>query len=243
MEVRSDPEGQLTLEGLENAENLNGWIFETIKPFAIGKTIEIGSGIGNITSFFVKQGFEITATELREEYVNKLKSKFCIYPNCRVVQMDASVADFDVINKSFLGCYDTIYTINVIEHIEDDRGVIRNASSMLRPGGKLIVLVPAYQSLYNKLDLSLGHYRRYSKRQLAVLFEQSGLTVERDFYFNFVGIFGWLISGKLQRNRLIPHQQIKLYNFLVPIFKFFDRLVFNRAGLSVICVGIKRLNI
>jgi len=54
-----------------------------------------------------------------------------------------------------------------------------------------------------------------------------------------MGIPGWYISGKLQKNKTIPKGQMSLYNKFVPVFKLVDKLLFNKVGLSVISVGIK----
>ena len=57
--------------------------------------------------------------------------------------------------------------------------------------------------------------------------------------FNFIGIFGWFFSGKILRKKTIPEGQMGLFNKLVPIIKIWDKIVFNRWGLSVIEVGQK----
>jgi hypothetical protein len=60
------------------------------------------------------------------------------------------------------------------------------------------------------------------------------------FYFNAVGTLGWWVSGKLFKNKMIPEGEMKLYNTLVPIIKIVDKVTFNKVGLSVICVIIKK---
>jgi hypothetical protein len=109
----------------------------------------------------------------------------------------------------------------------------------LKEGGNLVILVPAYMSLYNRFDEELGHYRRYTKKSLEKIFTANSLEIIHRQYFNFAGIPGWYVSGKIQKNRTIPGSQMAFYNRLVPVFRLFDKLILNSAGLSVIMVGRK----
>ena len=102
-----------------------------------------------------------------------------------------------------------------------------------------MILVQAYQFLYNRFDEELDHYRRYTQKTLNSVFSKNELPIIHQQYFNFMGMFGWFVSGKLQHHKTIPPGQMALYNYLVPIFKVIDKLVFNKVGLSVIAVGQK----
>ena len=131
------------------------------------------------------------------------------------------------------------FYLNVLEHIESDQKAVVNSIKLLKPGGKLIILVPAYGFLYNVFDKELGHYRRYTRRTLEGIVVKCGLQQIHSRYFNFAGIPGWFISGKFQKNRTIPSNQMKLYDALVPVFKVCDKIIFNSAGLSVVVTGTK----
>ena len=104
----------------------------------------------------------------------------------------------------------------------------------------MTILVPAYQALYNAIDLSLEHFRRYNKKSLTALMSKYA-PVQKAFYFNSPGIFAWWISGKILKHKTIPSGEMKLYNTFVPVFRIVDKLVFKRMGLSVICVIKKPL--
>ena len=135
--------------------------------------------------------------------------------------------------------YDTVFALNVIEHIFDDTLALKNCHKLLKKGGQLIILVPSYQKLFNKFDEELGHYRRYNKESLSEIFIKNNYQIKHRQYFNFVGTFGWYITGSLLKKEAIPEGQMRLYNALVPIFKIIDKILFNKAGLSVISVGKK----
>jgi SAM-dependent methyltransferase len=231
-----DEEGAETLDVISSAERFNRWMFETIEPFCTGRILEIGSGIGNISAFFAEAGANITLSDIRENYCSTLESKFKLL---EIVKLDLVHPDFSRIYQTELEKFDTVFALNVVEHIHDDQRAIINAAKLLRPGGRLIILVPAYQALYNRFDKELEHYRRYSRHALNNLLETAGLRVQSSQHFNFMGIFGWFISGRMQRNKTIPGWQMAVYNRLTPLFKMIDKIVMHKAGLSVISVGLK----
>lgn len=235
-----DQEGLDTLDAISSADKLNQWMFDTIKPYSSGKILEIGSGIGNISAYFFKAGFEITLSDIRENYCQILKNKFADQKTLKeVILLDLVAEDFDTRYKGLLNSFDTVFALNVVEHIEDDQLAIKNAKKLLASGGHLIILVPAYPFLYNRFDEELYHFRRYSRTQLNTLFLNEQLKIVNTFSFNAAGIAGWYVSGKIQKNKTIPKNQISLYNKLVFLFRIIDKILFNKIGLSVITVGKK----
>ena len=88
----------------------------------------------------------------------------------------------------YKGKYDTVICINVLEHLKDDNLAIQKMKELLKPGGKLIIMVPALQKLYCSLDENVGHYRRYDKGDLQRLAKDNHLTIKKNIYFNQLGI-------------------------------------------------------
>lgn len=236
--VEEDQVGKQTLDVIAGADRFNRWMYKSIVRHCRGEILEVGSGIGNISRFFLEDGYSITLSDIREGYCTRLKEGFQHFPNLKgVVRMDLVDPAFDQQFSHQLGKYNTIFSLNVLEHIKDDHQAIQNARKLLQPGGRLIILVPAYQKLYNQFDKGLGHYRRYTKSSLRKVFENNGLEVIHARYFNFIGVLGWFVSGKLQKNDAIPQGQMNLYNRLVPLFQLLDRVILRSMGLSVIVVG------
>ncbi len=231
-----DEEGHTTLDVISKADRFNRWMFDTISPFCKGEVLEIGSGIGNISQFFIANDRQITLSDLRENYCSILSKKF---PDNRVIQLNLVEEQFIEVYKDSLESFDSIFALNVIEHIQDDQLAIQNCKKLLKPGGQLIILVPAYQFLYNEFDKSLEHYRRYNKSSLNALMLENDLTPVKSFYFNCVGILGWFVSGAIFKNKTIPEGQMGLYNKLVPLIKMIDSLVLKKIGLSVVSVTKK----
>jgi 2-polyprenyl-3-methyl-5-hydroxy-6-metoxy-1,4-benzoquinol methylase len=232
-----DKEGWETLDAIAEADRFNKWMYETISPYCKGKILEIGSGIGNISKFFTEANADITLSDIRPAYCDVLRSNFPTAAD--VIQLDLTHPDFETEYSTHLNRYDSVFALNVVEHIKDDKLAVHNCYRLLKNGGRLVILVPAYQSLYNRFDHELEHYRRYTKKRLNNLLAGEQFKIQHAQYFNFIGIFGWYISGKLQKNKTIPKSQMSLYNTFVPIFRFIDKCMFHQIGLSVISVGAK----
>ena len=236
-----DEEGEETLEVLTLAPRFNKWMFETIQPYSKGLVLEIGSGIGNLTDQYIQNGYDIVASDIRDSYCTTLREKYKAEEKVKeVVNMNVVDPDFDKKYSKYFGKFDTTVALNVVEHIEDDVKAIENISKLLKKGGNAIILVPSYQLLYNRLDKELFHYRRYNIKLLKSRFHPSQYSIVKAFHFNFAGILGWFVSGKLQNNKTLPESQIKIYNALVPLFRIIDMVLFRSIGLSTVCVAKKR---
>jgi len=235
-----DTEGEDTLKTIALANHLNQWMYQTIKPFCTGRILEIGSGIGNISDYFIKDQASIMLTDIRDAYCDSLRAKYAGTGSLLGIEnMNLVDPEFDTRFSQYLNSFDTVFALNVVEHIYDDHLAVSNCYKLMKPGGNLIILVPAYQWLYNDFDKELEHYRRYTRKKLGSLFQASSFSILHSQYFNAAGIAGWLVSGKMQHHKIIPAGQIRLFNKLVSLFKLFDKLIFNSFGLSVITVGRK----
>lgn len=230
-----DIEGLNTLNVIEKADLFNEWMYNIISPYLNGKVLEIGSGIGNISKFLIKDDKEIVLSDLRDNYCEILKVK---YSN-PVFKIDLVHPDFEREYQTILETFDSVFALNVIEHIENDILAIENCKKLLKKGGVLVILVPAYQSLFNNFDKELEHFRRYTHKSLAYIISKNQLKFQKTFYFNVIGILGWFFSGKILNKKTIPEGQMGLFNLLVPVFKLVDKITFRKIGLSVINISVK----
>lgn len=238
----TDNTGNEILEVIADANHFNKWMYQTIKPFLHGTILEIGSGIGNISSFLIEDNLNVSLSDTDDFYIETLKKKFSNSNNLNgVFAIDLSLHDFKSAYEIFKGQYDTIFLLNVLEHIQDDKKAVEHCKYLLKPNGKLIILTPAFSFLYSKLDKALGHYRRYNVKGLKNIFTLNQLEIQKGFYFNALGIFAWLYA-KLFRLKTIPSGEMKLFNKFVPISKFLDKFFLNKIGLSVIIVGTKKID-
>ena len=230
-----DHTGFETLKVIANANAFNKWMYETIAPFCQGNILEIGSGIGNISKFFLEHGASITLSDTDNFYVQKLKDQF---PSINILSIDLEHPLFVNEYKKILNQYDTVFLLNVLEHINNDETAIRNCYHLLKDGGNLVILTPAYPGLYSKIDKGLHHYRRYTRKSLTGIIIKNHFIVKKLFHFNALGAAGWLYA-KLFGMKKIPSGEMKLFNKLTGVAKFFDKLLRNSLGLSIIIVAGK----
>lgn len=229
-----DPVGEAALETISGLSHFNRWMYETIRPHCFGRMLEVGSGIGNLSQCFVDEGHDLVLSDLRTPYVRRLQQSF---PGHDVVSIDLVHARFADVYAHQLATFDTVFALNVVEHIADDVRALENCRRLVKPGGNVVILVPAYEWLHNELDVQLGHYRRYTRKTLVAAFERAGLEVTNTQYFNAVATLGWAVTGGLFARPEIPKAEATVFDRLVPLWKFADRLLAKRAGLSVIAVG------
>lgn len=229
-----------TLDSISQANNFNEWMYKVVSGDLDGEILEIGSGIGNITEYFVRGEFQISASDMRKEYCDFLERKFEGRNNFQsVYQIDIVDEDFDRKHKNLFGKFDAVFALNIIEHVENDDLALKNCLKLLRKGGKLVILVPAFMGLYNIFDEGLGHFRRYNRKSLEKIYQNNGITIVKTTYFNFIGLFGWWFSGTVLKKKTIPSGQMRLYNSMVWLFKMIDFFTHKFFGLSVVCFGKK----
>ncbi|MDE0878261.1 MAG: class I SAM-dependent methyltransferase [Sphingomonas bacterium] len=82
------------------------------------------------------------------------------------------------------GAYDLVAVLDVVEHIEDDVAALGAMKSLLKPGGKILIAVPAHQWLWSAHDVVNHHHRRYSKATLRKAIVDAGLKPSKLSYFN-----------------------------------------------------------
>ncbi|MCB2203150.1 class I SAM-dependent methyltransferase [bacterium] len=234
-----DHVGRETLEAISIATRFNSWMYSSIRQYCTGLVLEIGSGIGNISQCIIDDGHDAVLTDYSMRYVEHLSRRFAGLHNLRgVCYFDVAQQHLERDEPEHVDRYDTVVILNVMEHIRDDVNVVRNIKSVLKPGGTAIILVPAFQSLYCDLDRELGHYRRYSRSQLAGVVEKGGLQVSTEYAFNSLGVLGWLYSGKFRQKHQISTSSMSVFEKVVWVAKLLDAATLKKVGLSRIVVAI-----
>lgn len=171
----------------EDVRNKN--LYKLVSKRVTGKKVlDIGSGSGNFLSVLQDMGFEVEGIEPDKELI-KLSKQLKNYPKTH----NLTAEKVDSLKEKF----DTITMIDVLEHIEDDTVVLKKIRKILKPKSRLIIVVPAFQSLYNNRDKKIGHYRRYNIRDLKKKLKLAGYTIEESRYWNMVGFFVYLLLGKV----------------------------------------------
>jgi len=136
------------------------------------------------------------------------------------------------INKKF----DLIYSVNVLEHIKDDVLVINKFKKYLSTKESIIkIFVPARQELYSDMDKKVGHYRRYSKKQIEKLFLENGYIVKSCHYFDFLGYFAAAIYKILGKSGDINPKSLIFYDkYIFPVSLFLDKFFSRFIGKNIV---------
>jgi glycosyltransferase involved in cell wall biosynthesis len=231
---KEDEYGSHILVELERATRFNLWLGQVLRPFIGDAVLEVGAGIGTLTSQFIPREVYV-ASDINPHYLRYLGAYAVGKPYLRVLKVDAAdAADF----RGLEGEFDTVLIVNVLEHVEE-AAALPNLHRALRPGGRVVVLVPQHPALMGTLDEALGHRRRYDRPSLEAALDMAGFDVERIFDFNRVSVPGWWVNGRLLRRKTFSRVQLKLLDTAMPLLRRVDRL-WPWSGLSLIAVGVKR---
>lgn len=228
--------GNTNLNIVKEFTRFNDWVYSEVKPFIHGNILEIGSGIGVFSERIVRDfvDSDIILSDTDPKYISDLRDRFRIYKNVHCVQFDASALDnFNNINISV----DTVLAINVLEHIEDDVAVLKNIYSGLSQDGSFVILVPAHRFLFNSIDVAIGHFRRYTEKEILHKISQTGFKVRKLFYFNFFAMFGWYINGLVIRNGIVSKNAVSILDILTPLFRLVEHYILRRRmGISLVVI-------
>jgi SAM-dependent methyltransferase len=225
----SYPGGELEL--FENAHNWKAYWFRQLAPFLHGDILEVGAGIGTNTQFL--------GSVLRGKFV-------CLEPDpqlaARLTQVakSESHSGLEVVCGTLLSVgersFDTILYIDVLEHIQNDRDELSRAALHLSPGGYLVVLSPAHQSLFSPFDQAIGHFRRYTFSMLRDI-SPTCLRLTRLRYLDCVGLAASGANRLILRQSMPTAVQLAFWDkWMVPLSRALDKVLFYSVGKSVLAV-------
>jgi SAM-dependent methyltransferase len=203
-----------------------------------GKLIDIGAGNGLVLKFFKAKGFDVSGMELEEDLCSNMKRDQALKGDT-IIQVDITQVKG---NEE----YDYVLCSDVIEHIEDDRKAIDNLFTFVKPGGLLIIAVPAHQFLYGKRDVAWGHYRRYGKQELLNKVSVLNGAVEFVTFWNFVGFFAYFLFEKVLKKPIAegfrynnkPSSKV-MRKLLDTLLRIEEVVGYNPLGLTL-AVGIRK---
>ncbi|MDO8805330.1 MAG: class I SAM-dependent methyltransferase [Elusimicrobiota bacterium] len=233
------------LEGFE-LSNYRKYQFDLIGKYIGRNILEIGTGDRSFTSQIVRNVKDIErlvsiepSSTLFELYKDKYRLPAFVSVEC--------VDLFDVTPATH-GLFDTIVLTHVLEHIEKDREALTHLHTLLRPGGRILIEVPAMPSLFSVHDRSLGHYRRYNKINFRSAVDSSLFNIKDLWFQDQIGMLGSFIFFKMKKIELKSEQgaslvtkQGALYDkYVIPLERFYDRFLRFPFGLSLTGILEKR---
>jgi 2-polyprenyl-3-methyl-5-hydroxy-6-metoxy-1,4-benzoquinol methylase len=236
MRMNEEYSGHTNLELVSKNHRFNNWMYKEISAGLNGDVLEIGSGIGTYSEMLIRDkdpSSHIMLTDIDPSYIRRLANNFCSNDSVSVSKLDLSrKEDYEKIGYER---FDSILALNVLEHVENDVFVLQQLYRMLKGGGTVVLLVPCHKFLYNVIDKSVGHFRRYAKKELEYKVSKTQFIMQRIIYFNVLGIVGWYLNGSLAKNPQINSTASRIFDLLVPISCYVERLTGKRLGLSIIC--------
>jgi len=221
--------------------NYHRWILRNFRGAAGRRIWDAGAGIGNVTASLAESSDFILASEFSQRNLDALRERFDDPTRVRVAHCDLAGDD----GLAFAECeLDTVISLDVLEHLEDDLHALRIFWSVLVPGGRVLIKVPAHPFLYGAVDEASLHCRRYRRSELGSKLERAGFRVERLAHMNAAATVPYFVKSRLLRrktnfsNSLDPGR-LGLYDRLIPWLERAERVVPVPFGLSLIAVGRK----
>jgi len=201
------------------------------------RVVEVGCGVGNFTSQLLNRELVI-GLDVESPCVEQLLVRYSDQKNLLAFTMDVTEPRFrDLIEFR----PDSVVCLNVLEHIEDDIVALFNMGAVLPAGGCIVLIVPAFQSLYGPIDHNLGHWRRYERSSLRRVAEKAGLAVRTLHYMNFVGFFGWWMNARILHRTKQSEAQIALFDsVIVPVISRLEGWVPPPFGQNLFAILEKR---
>lgn len=223
------------LEVIEAARRYADHIVRLFQPFLGRRILEIGAGIGTMSRRLVAAADLVVGVEPNPNCLARLEAAMQGEPRFALKPCHLEECDLDELRRQR---FDTVYCVNVLEHIHDDRAALATFRDVIEPGGHVLVYVPAIQAAYGPLDAELGHHRRYSKRDLAASFASTGLELRTLRYTNPIGLLGWMFNSHVAKARHHSLGQVQMFERLIAPWALpLERLIPPPIGSSLMAVG------
>lgn len=200
------------LEDVASAVNYQSWLLSLVEGQLGDDPLEIGSGMGGYAEVLADRGQRVTVSEAFGPSLTRLRERFADNPL-------VSIRDLVVPNPDVTDDYSAVFSFNVLEHIPDEAAAVATMARLVRPGGRVMLFVPAFDLLMSAYDRQVGHQRRYRARGLRQVLEGAGLSVERLHYVNAPGYLAWFVGMRVLKGR--PKDG--------PALRFWDRVVVPAA--------------
>lgn len=222
--------GTDNLEVMAEAVKYNAFLASQVASMARpgDRILDFGAGIGTFARCMAEGGHDVVCLEPDPAQAQRLRAAG--------LAVRESLADID--DDSL----DYIYTLNVLEHIEDDQSVLAGFARKLKQGGRLLVYVPAFALLYSSMDRKVGHLRRYRRGGLLSQVAAAGFADADARYVDSLGFFATLaykVSGNSSGG--INMRMLKFYDrFLFPASRIADKVFGKAFGKNILLTARKR---
>lgn len=222
------------LEILLTLRRYQRWIMDEIHSFVGGRALEVGAGIGSFSKHLFRYVDALDMIEPSDRLSRILSEKFSHVPNATT--FGGSVEQW--LTQGISENYDTVIMINVLEHIEDDKAVLKGMLKALKVEGNLVLYVPAMPFLFSKLDAKYGHFRRYTLSQLRSMLEEAGFSILDARYIDLLGILPWWLVNKVMGKTTFNMTLTTLWDHTgVPLTMMIERYYRPPIGKNIILIA------
>lgn len=174
-------------------------LIDTIATTKNPSIVSIGCGNGTELQFLQSKG-RVTGLDIDSQVVTHCKAK------------GFDVIQADLLNNALSERFDIVVAMDIVEHIKDDQKAIQALYALLKPGGSVIITVPAFPFLWTELDelTDFPHHRRYTRASLKKIIKKQGMQVTLCSYYNFC-LFPLIVLTKLlktsaEKQLQLPHR-------------------------------------
>jgi SAM-dependent methyltransferase len=222
--------GTENLEVMKEAVNYNRMLIDVVKRHARRgeRVLDFGAGVGTFALPMQRDGYAVECVELDDAPRATLAAQ-----GLTVHRTLEGIRD---------GSVDFVYTLNVLEHIDDDVGALRDIGRTLRDDGRLLVYVPAFPVLFTRMDQRVGHLRRYRRHDLRAKVDAAGFDVLRNDYVDSLGFLATLVyrmtgsrSGAIDRGALRAYDR-----YVFPMSRRLDLALRHVIGKNLLLTARKR---
>jgi SAM-dependent methyltransferase len=218
------------LEGLSMCKNHRKWFVSFALPYLGDHPIEVGAGLGDYAEEWLTHVPRMTVAEAEPDRLVALKERFG--GNSKMDVRELLLPDPEP------GNYSAAVSYNVLEHIEDDTAALKSMAGLVRPGGHVVIVVPAFEWAMSPADIATGHVRRYTKKSMRAAMSAVGLDIVKLHYANTFGLVGYVLTTKILRMMPGPGKIVWIYDrFIAPLTRFAERVVTPPFGQSVVAIG------
>jgi len=222
------------LEILADLPNYYCWIIATFRPWLKGHTMEIGAGTGTVSKLIFDDVDSLALVEPSIHLTEQLPPSIA---NHKKVSIYNETSEQRLL-KTDAQSLDTIIMVNVLEHIKDDSETILSLYRVLKPGGCLLLFVPALKFLYSELDREHGHHRRYHLAPLVNQLRSHGFKIKYDRYFDLAGVLPWWLINTLgKKTHFSPGMALAYDRYIIPLTRLIERFISPPFGKNIIVIA------
>jgi SAM-dependent methyltransferase len=217
------------LEVMREAKKYNRFLIDLILDNAPvhARSLDFGAGAGTFAAPVAKRGLDVVALE-PDDHLRALVEAQGIHTAADIEQLQPQSFNY-------------IYSLNVLEHIENDVEVLMRLHTRLAQGGTLLIYVPAFPILFSSMDVKVKHVRRYTRLTLARAVTSAGFQIEKLAYVDSLGFFASLAFKAFDNGRGdIDRSALRAYDrFVLPLSFAIDRVMQKWFGKNLLLVARK----